>query len=96
MYKFKIVYGFKNQVLLGNDFLLDFGAQLDSGQKTLNIEGYVIPLRPQRLACASVTSLIRTTRQVTISAQSHVKILGQINRIQTSTYRSGIHSTVSQ
>ena len=63
-------------------FLSDFGAQLDFGQKTLNIEGNVIPLRPQRLTCASVTSLIRTTRQVTIPAQSYVEISGQINRVQ--------------
>ena len=82
MYKFQIVDNLKNQVLLGNDFLSDFGAQLDFGQKTLNIEGYVIPLRPQKLTCASVTSLIRTTRKVTIPAQSYAEIPGQINRKQ--------------
>ena len=82
MYKFQIIDGLKNQVLLGNDFLSDFGAQLDFGQKTLNIEGHIIPLRPQRLTCESVSSLVRTTQRVTIPAQSYVEIPGQINRAQ--------------
>ena len=82
MYKFQIIDGLKNDVLLGNDFLSDFEVQLDFGQKTLNIEGNVIPLRPQRLTCESVSSLVRTTRQVTIPAQSYVEMSGQINRAQ--------------
>ena len=40
MYKFQIVDGLKNDVLLGNDFLSDFEVQLDFGQKTMNIEGH--------------------------------------------------------
>ena len=72
MYKFQIVDGLKNQVLLGNDFLSDFGAQLDFGQKTLSIESCVISLRSHRLTCALATSLVRTTRKVTIQAQSYV------------------------
>ena len=82
MYKFQIIDGLKNQVLLGNDFLSDFGVQLDFAHKTLNIEGNVIPLRPQRLNCDVITSLVRTTNRVTIPAQSYVEMPGQINRAQ--------------
>ena len=81
-YKFQIVDGLKNQCILGNDFLSDFGAQLDFGQKTINIEGNIIPLRPQRLTCDSVTSLVRVSQQVTISAQSYMEIPAKINRAQ--------------
>ena len=59
VYKFQIIEGMRNQCILGNDFLSDFGAQLDFGQKTLNLEGNVIPLRPQKLTSQTVTSLIR-------------------------------------
>ena len=81
-HRFQIVNGLRNQCILGNDFLSNFGAQLDFGQKTLNIDGNVIPLRPQRLTCDSVTSLVRVPQQVTIPAQSYVEIPGQINRAQ--------------
>jgi len=81
-YKFQIVDGLKNQCILGNDFLSDFSAQLDFGQKTLNLDGNVIPLRPQRLTCDSVTSLVRVPQQITIAAQSYVEISAQINRAQ--------------
>ena len=81
-YKFQIVDGLKNQCILGNNFLSDFGAQLDFGQKTLNIEDNVIPLRPQRLTCDSVTALVRVSQKVTIAAQSYMEIPAKINRAQ--------------
>ena len=81
-YRFQIVDGLKNQCILGNEFLSEFGAQLDFGQKTLNLEGNVIPLRPQRLTCDSVTSLVRVPYRLTIPAQSYVEIAARINRAQ--------------
>ena len=80
IYKFQIIEGMNNQCILGNDFLSDFGAQLDFGQKTLNLEGNVIPLRPQKFMCASVTSLVRTSQKITISAHSYVEIPAKVNR----------------
>ena len=81
-FKFQIVEGLKNDCLLGNDFLSEFGVQLDFGQKTMNVDGYVIPLRPQRLTCQTTTSLVRLTQKVTVKAQSYVEISGQVNRAQ--------------
>ena len=81
-YKFQIVKGMKNQCILGNDFLSEFEAQLDFGQKTLNLEGNVIPLRPQKLTCATVTSLVRTSQEDTIPAQSYAEIPAFVNREQ--------------
>ena len=82
LYKFQIVEGMKNQCILGNDFLSEFEAQLDFGQKTLSVEGNVIPLRPQKLTCSSVTSLVRTSQKVTIPAQSYAELSAFINREQ--------------
>ena len=82
LYKFQIVEGMKNQCILGNDFLSEFEAQLDFGQKTLSIEGNVIPLRPQKLTCSVVTSLVRTSQKVTIPAQSYAELPAFINREQ--------------
>ena len=81
-YKFQIVEGLKNQCILGTDFLTNFSAQLDFGHKTLNLGGYIIPLRPQKLACHSATSLIRLSQPVTVGAQSYVEIPANINREQ--------------
>ena len=81
-YRFQIVDGLRNSCILGNDFLSDFGAQLDFGQKTLNIEGNVIPLRPQRLTCESATSLVRVPQKVTIEAQSYIEVSAKVNRAQ--------------
>ena len=81
-YKFQIIEGMNTQCILGNDFLTDFEAQLDFGRKTLNLEGTVIPLRSQKLKCASVTSLVRTSQKVTVPAQSYVEIPAKINRAQ--------------
>ena len=81
-YKFQIIEGMNTQCILGNDFLTDFEAQLDFGRKTLNLEGTVIPLRSQKLKCASVTSLVRTSQKVTVPAQSYVEIPVKINRAQ--------------
>ena len=81
-YRFQIVKGLKNECILGNDFLTEFSAQLDFGQKTLNLGGYIIPLRPQKLTCHSATSLIRLSQPVTIAAQSYVEIPAKINREQ--------------
>jgi len=81
-YRFQIVNGLKNQCILGNDFLTDFSAQLDFGHKTLNLSGYIIPLRPQKLTCHSATSLIRLSQPVTIAAQSYMEIPAKVNREQ--------------
>ena len=81
-FKFQIVEGLKNQCILGTDFLTNFSAQLDFGHKTLNLGGYIIPLRPQKLACHSATSLIRLSQPVTVGAQSYVEIPANVNREQ--------------
>ena len=81
-FNFQIVEGLKNQCILGSDFLTNFSAQLDFGHKTLNLEGHIIPLRPQKLACHSATSLIRLYQPVTVKAQSYVEIPANINREQ--------------
>ena len=81
-YRFQIIDGLKNECIIGNDFLSDFEAKLDFGQKTMNIEDNVIPLRPQKLTCGSVTSLVRTSQPITIAAQSYVEVSANINREQ--------------
>ena len=81
-YRFQVVKGLKNQCILGNDFLTEFSAQLDFGQRTLNLNGHIIPLRSQKLACHSATSLIRLSQPVTVTAQSYVEIPAKVNREQ--------------
>ena len=48
----------------------------------MNSEGNVIPLRPQKLTCGSVTSLVRTSQPITIEAQSYAEVSANINREQ--------------
>ena len=81
-FKFQIVEGLKNDCILGNDFLSAFSVQLDFGQKTMNIDDNVIPLRPQRLTCQTTTSLVRVPHKVTIPAQSYIEIPALVNRVQ--------------
>ena len=81
-YRFQVIDGLHTQCILGNDFLTEFGVQLDFGRKTMNLQGSVIPLRSQKLSVDTVTSLVRTTHQVTIEAQSCVEISANINRVQ--------------
>ena len=81
-FRFQIVDCLKIQCIIGNDFLSNFGAQLDFGHKTMNIDGNVIPLRPQRLTVNTVTSLVRTSQKITIEAQSCVEISANINGVQ--------------
>lgn len=82
LYRFQIIESLKSECIIGNDFLSHFEAKLDFGQKTLNVEDNVIPLRPQKLICSLVTSLVRTSQPVTIAAQSCVEIPANINRVQ--------------
>ena len=81
-FKFQIVDGLKNQCILGSDFLSEFSVQLDFGEKTMNIEGHVIPLRAQKLTCQSTTALVRTPHKIIISSQSYVEISAAVNRVQ--------------
>ena len=81
-FRFQIIDGLKNDCLLGNDFLTEFGVKLDFGKKTMNIDDNIIPLRPQRLTCKTTTGLIRVPHKVTISAQSYIEISATVNRAQ--------------
>ena len=63
-FNFQIVEGLKNQCILGTDFLTNFSAQLDFGHKTLNLEGHIIPLRPQKTSmsfCNVSHSIVSTS-----------------------------------